>query len=89
MHKNKKNIVLVGCGRISKSHIISIIKNHRKCNLAALCDSSKIKLDNAQILIKEELLKNKLEIIKPKVFEKYEELLMSIQRERLISIWLY
>ena len=75
MQKNKKNIALIGCGRISKSHIISILKNNQRCNLIALCDSSKSKLENAQNLIKEELSKNNIKLPLPRIFLNYEDLL--------------
>jgi len=43
----KTNIAILGCGRISKSHIAAIHKQKEKCNLIALCDTSEHNLDSA------------------------------------------
>ena len=44
MKEKIKKIALVGCGRISKSHIKSIIKNSERCELCAICDNNSYKL---------------------------------------------
>ena len=40
MKRDKLNIALVGCGRISKSHLKAINKLKSDCNLIALCDEN-------------------------------------------------
>tara|TARA_B100000886_G_C20424886_1_gene493428 strand:- start:1497 stop:2576 length:1080 start_codon:yes stop_codon:yes gene_type:complete len=47
MTSNKINIALLGCGRISKSHINAIFSEKDRCNLVAICDESKEKLKSA------------------------------------------
>ena len=47
------SIALIGCGRISKSHINAIIENYERCELAAIVDNSKIQIDNSLKLIYE------------------------------------
>jgi len=80
----KKYLALVGCGRISKSHISSIINNHKRCKLVAICDNSKNKLDDAINFIKDEYLKNKLKINIPKIFSKYEDLLNAFYEKNFV-----
>ena len=47
MISNKINIALLGCGRISKSHIKAILSEKDRCNLIAICDESKEKIKSA------------------------------------------
>lgn len=46
----KKNIAILGCGRISRNHIIAIANNFEDANLVALCD---LDIDKANIRKKE------------------------------------
>ena len=85
MKNNLKKIALVGCGRISKSHIKSIIANFKRCELYAICDSDSDKLNLALKLIKDELQRYKLNINLPKIFLSYDELL-NIHSENNIKI---
>ncbi len=45
----KINIGIVGCGRISKKHIESILFNHNKFNLISICDIDNSKLLSADV----------------------------------------
>ena len=47
MISNKINIALLGCGRISKSHINAILSEKDRCNLVAICDNSKERIKSA------------------------------------------
>ena len=47
MISNKINIALLGCGRISKSHIKAILSEKDRCHLVAICEESKEKIKSA------------------------------------------
>ncbi len=54
MEINKNNLIkiaLIGCGRISKNHLKSIMLYPELCQLTALCDCNLKKIDEAQLLI--------------------------------------
>ena len=71
----KIHIAIVGCGRISKNHIMAIINDYERCDLVAICDTEKNKLDNAEeIYLKEGFTKN-INMKKVYKFESYKELL--------------
>ena len=45
--KSKKiNIALIGCGRISQKHILAIISENKRCELVAICDNNKERVEN-------------------------------------------
>ncbi len=51
---NKKiNVALIGCGRISKNHIKSILLYPDLCKLRAICDCNQKKIEEAKELINE------------------------------------
>ena len=54
------NFAILGCGRISKSHIQAIIKEGKRCNLIAICDESLENLNKTFNYVKEEFYKNNL-----------------------------
>ena len=47
----KIKIAIIGCGRISINHIKSIFLHNQICELVAICDSDKKKLDEAESII--------------------------------------
>jgi len=51
MNKNKINIALIGCGRISKNHIKSIFIHKNLARLKAVCDCDNLRLKNVRELI--------------------------------------
>ena len=64
---NLIKIALIGCGRISKNHLKSILLFPELCELKAICDCDSKKIDEAQLLIKDHIKDN------PKTFEKVKE----------------
>ena len=62
MTKRKINIAIIGCGRISKSHIRAILEEKDRCNLIAICDESKENLDNTYKYTQDIFNENKIEI---------------------------
>ena len=73
--KEKINIGIVGCGRISRNHIMAIIDQYERCKLIAICDTEKDKLKNAKNFYFEEGNKKNLILNKLNEFESYEKLL--------------
>ena len=59
---NKINIALLGCGRISKSHINAIVSEKDRCHLVAICDESKEKIKSASQYIQELFYKKGINI---------------------------
>ena len=84
MLKRKINIAILGCGRISKSHINAIVKEYRRCNLIALCDSSKDNLESTYEYVSEIFYENNFEL-KLLKFSNFKYLLKS-HNEKEINI---
>ena len=84
MKEKIKKIALVGCGRISKSHIKSIIKNSERCELCAICDNNSYKLNNALKLISDEFELFKSNAKLPELFSSFDELLSLHTKKKLI-----
>lgn len=68
----RKRMAIIGCGRISKNHVIAAANNIDDIELVALCDISKDKA----ILRKEEFAKLTDISPSPKVYEDYKEMIM-------------
>lgn len=82
----KINIALIGCGRISKKHITAIIKEKKRCNLIAICDSSKEKLELTYSFYKEQS-EDKLFYENLKKYSSYQELINAhINRKLFIDL---
>ena len=84
INKKRINIAIVGCGRISKNHIKSIVSNHEECNLVALCDNE----ENRLKITKDEYLKFKKEKNlnidnRPILFSDYQILLTSVKQKSI------
>ena len=56
----KLNFAILGCGRISRSHIKSIIKERERCNLIAICDKSSKNMEETFNYVKEEFTKKNI-----------------------------
>ncbi len=75
-HKFKLiNIALVGCGRISKNHIKSILLCNKNSLLVAICDLSEENLQNSEILIKDFARELNIKPNNPIKYNSYEKLL--------------
>ena len=61
MNQRKINIAIIGCGRISKNHIVAIINEKERCNLIAICDDSKENLENTFKYTQDIFNKNNIE----------------------------
>ena len=80
----KINIILVGCGRISKNHLKAIVSNQNEAELVGICDNNPDNLDNAFSIFKE--LTNNLKIVNlPKVFNNFDNLISNI-KNNLIKV---
>ena len=80
---NKIKIALIGCGRISKNHLRSIIYHYKISSLSAICDTSQEMLNEAQNLIVKE--KNKFNVTdkKPAEYKDFKSLLNDIKNKRI------
>ena len=82
---NKINIALLGCGRISKSHINAIVSEKDRCHLVAICDESKEKIKSASQYIQELFYKKGINPPSLVDFTNFKALL-SAHEERKIKI---
>ena len=73
-HKKIK-IALVGCGRISKKHVISIIKESKRCELVAICDTNKDNIDNIYKFFQSKLEEKNILSSSLEKYNSYEELI--------------
>lgn len=71
----KINIAIIGCGRISKKHIMAIIGDYKRCELVALCDNNQEKLDIIYTFFKDHLVKNNFVFNGLKKFNSYQDLI--------------
>ena len=80
----KLNLAILGCGRISRSHIKAIIKERERCNLIAICDKSSKKMEETFNYVKEEFSKKNiyLDLIQ---FKNLKDLLFA-HNKKLINI---
>jgi len=78
-------IALVGCGRISRRHIDSIIQHNTNATLVALCDIQQQRLQNAQALIEDNLDRIGLPAYHIEHYTRFNELLEAIAKE-IISV---
>ena len=73
--KNRKiNVALIGCGRISFKHVISIIHHSKDLNLVALCDTNIQNIEEIKNLITKGL-KNKKYSDNFKIYKLYDDLI--------------
>ena len=80
--KNRKiNVALIGCGRISFKHVISIFHHSKDLNLVALCDTNIQNIKEIKNLINKEA-KDKKSAEKVQIYEKYDE----IGAKRLLEV---
>ena len=85
MKRDKLNIALVGCGRISKSHLKAINKLKSECNLIALCDENQERLHSTNEFYTKDLSSYELNLRKPSLFQNFE-LLLNHHKKELIHI---
>ena len=76
------NFAILGCGRISKSHIQAIMKEGKRCNLIAICDESLENLNTTFNYVKEEFYKNNLNFNLLK-FRNLEDLLFAHNNKQI------
>jgi len=82
MDKEKINIALIGCGRISRNHIKAIISEKKRCNLVAICDNSNENLNSTNNYLKEVFKTNKIEDL-PLKFLEFNDLLIAHKKKVL------
>ena len=80
----KLNLAIIGCGRISRSHIKAIIKEKERCNLIAICDKSSKNMKETFNYIKEEFSKKNINL-EPMQFKNLKDLLFA-HNNKLINI---
>jgi len=73
----KIKVAIVGCGRISKKHILAIISEHERCELIAICDNNEKKIENISHFYKSQLKEKNFAINNLIIFNDYEELINS------------
>ena len=75
IRSKKINIALIGCGRISQKHILAIISQNKRCELVAVCDNNKERIENI-CKFYEKTLKEKNIVFKDLYkFNNFEELI--------------
>ncbi len=85
MKDKKIRVALVGCGRISRNHIKSILEFNKEMDLVALCDDVQEKINSAKEIIKKFCEDRKYipsEIIE---FTKYKDLISSIKNKEIYA----
>ena len=80
----KINIAIIGCGRISKKHVMAIIGDYKRCELVALCDNNQEKLDIIYTFFKDHLLKNNFVFNGLKKFNSYQDLIKAHSNNEII-----
>ena len=85
MKKDKLNIALIGCGRISKSHLKAINKLESECNLIAICDENLERLNSTNEFFTKDLNPNDSNLKRPFLFQNFE-LLLDQHNNELIDI---
>ena len=79
----KIKVAIVGCGRISKNHLLAIFENSTVSELTAICDNQHKRIEQFKEKFSE--LKEKYNYFPndPKVFNDYDELLNSVKNKLL------
>ena len=80
--KGKIKVVIVGCGRISKKHILSLIENYKHAEIVGLCDLNSKNIEICLNLIKE-ISKKKSISVTPKIFEDYKNFIEDIKNNKM------
>ena len=83
INDRKIKVALVGCGRISRNHIKSIVLHDQQAELVALCDTEQSRLDAAQNLLSEVSQEYNSADCKPEQFMSYESLLAAVKTNTL------
>ncbi len=81
--KDKINIALVGCGRISKNHIKAIIFHNQISSLVAICDPNESMINEAKKQILEEQKVFECSRSIPVAYKSYESLLKDAKENKL------
>ena len=79
---NKLNLAILGCGRISKSHIKAILRESKRSELVAICDESKEKL-NSTYLYAKNLFKEKGININLQKFNNFRDILLAHKNKKI------
>lgn len=79
----KIKVAIIGCGRISKNHIKSIFIHHKICDLVAICDNDKERLNEARKFIEDCQTQFNLKLIKLNEFDNDNSLFIDIKENRL------
>ncbi len=82
-NKNIFNIALVGCGRISRNHLQSFVLQSSRCQIVALCDVDKKRLEKTIQFLKDETEISSALIEKIKIYTSYDVLLEEISKSIL------
>ena len=78
-HRRRIRIALVGCGRISRSHVKAIAAHHERSELVAICDPQPERLKHAQQLIAEAAVDYSCAANNPAQFSSLNQLLEEAQ----------
>ena len=84
INNRKINVALIGCGRISFKHVISIFHHSKDLNLVALCDTNIQNIKEIKNLINKEA-KDKKSAENIQIYEKYDDLI-SKKNKGIISL---
>ena len=79
----KIKIAIIGCGRISKKHVIAILSEYKRCELVAICDNNKEKIEDICNFYKSESKEKNIFYKDLKKYSKYEELINAKRNKQL------
>ena len=79
----KTKIAIIGCGRISKKHILAIISEYKRCELVAICDSKVERMNDIYNFYKSQLKEKNFIFTDLKKYNCYEELINSITTNKI------
>ena len=83
IEKELINIAIIGCGRISKNHIKSILIEQKRSRLVAICDTSNERLLSSIELIKSLSKEKDILFNPPKQFLNYSELIEEVTTKKI------
>lgn len=84
VYKDKKiRIAVVGCGRISKNHLLAIAQHADRAKISALCDIDESKLFQAKKLYLDECKSDQEDIKNIKKYRDFQEMLIAFKRKEV------
>ena len=84
INSKKINIALIGCGRISQKHILAIISENKRCELVAICDNNKERVENIYKFYEKKSKEKNIVFKDLYKFNDFEELINAKRNNKII-----